>query len=321
MRKILFLVTILATSYSPVFAQPSSQTRTATFLNNLNNFRQYFGDQGYTRATAADVEADDDLYAYTKKLSSSTRLRRNDTSSSSLSLQDFGFTIPEEATIDDISVRLRRFKKGVLAIKDHFVSVMQRYDCTEGNCIYGYMWRNGDVYPGNIYPDLETEYTFSQAGSGNDGGFNHNETYQWTPAMVNHQFFGVRIDTYPIEGRGSVQAYYDLVEVTIHFSMPLTIAGKSTNTAEVKPLKEPIIYPNPFTNKTTMQFTAAENAKATVELYDITGTKVRTLFSAEVVKEQVYNVAIGDAMLPKGVFIYIINNGKRKQTGKIIKLE
>jgi len=279
-----------------------------------------FGDQGYPKATAADVAADDDVYAYTKKLSSSTRIRRNDTSSSSLALQGFGFTIPDEATIENISVRVRRFKKGTLSIKDHFVSVMRRYDCTEGNCIFGYMWRNGDVYPGNSYPDAETEYIFSQSGSGNNGGFNHDEVYQWTPAMVNHQYFGVRIDTYPIEGRGSVVAYYDLVDVTVEYSMPVT-NRRAPSTTETKPLKEPIVYPNPFAMKTNIQFTASENGNAVVELYNINGVKVRTLFSGGVFQGQVYNVSAGDVLLPKGIYVYNIRNGKQNQRGQLIKLQ
>ena len=41
----------------------------------------------------------------------------------------------------------------------------------------------------------KTEYIFSQSGSGNNGGFNHDEPYQWTPAMVNHVRFGVELRT------------------------------------------------------------------------------------------------------------------------------
>jgi hypothetical protein len=183
------------------------------------------------------------------------------------------------------------------------------------------MWRNGDVYDGNYYPDTETEYNFLQGGSGNNGGFNHDETYQWTPAMVNHQFFGVRIDSYLLEGRGSVTVSYDLVEVTVNYSMPETPTRKSPDLVETKPLKRPIVYPNPFTTKTNIQFTASESGRAVVELYNIAGTKIRTLFSANVVEGEVYNTSFGDALLPGGVYVYTISNGKQKHTGKLIKLD
>ena len=80
-----------------------SQTRTASYLNNLNNFRQVYGDQEYPNATASDVAVDDGIYANTAKL-----MARNDStkdgprSISSLALQGFGFTIPDNATIENI---------------------------------------------------------------------------------------------------------------------------------------------------------------------------------------------------------------------------
>ncbi|HET6722994.1 MAG TPA: hypothetical protein VFH07_09605, partial [Chitinophagaceae bacterium] len=113
MRKYLFLLVMLLTYSLSGFAQ--SQTRTATFLNNLNSFRQVFGSQNYSGATAEDVEGDDNIYASTKKLNAASRTRNSSNSSSGLALQGFGFTIPSDAAIENISVKVRRFKKGGLA--------------------------------------------------------------------------------------------------------------------------------------------------------------------------------------------------------------
>ena len=193
----------------------ASQTRTAAFLNSISNFRQFYGNLGYPKAKAEDVSADDGKYGATRKLSA------NGISTSSLSLQGFGFTIPDDATIESISVRVRRFKNGSPSIGDDILSVMQRYDCNQGvPCRYGVYWTYQDEYPGRIYPATETEYVFSQSGSGNNGGINHNEAYQWTPAIVNHRYFGVRIDNHPPIGSGLVVVNYDLVEVTVQYSLP-----------------------------------------------------------------------------------------------------
>ena len=191
-----------------------SQTRTVTFLNNLNNFQQVFGDMGYPRTKAVDVSSDDGKYATTRKLSA------NGFSSTSLALQGFGFTIPDDATIENIAVRVRRFKTGGPAIGDRVLSLMQRYQCGSGPCTYGVFWTYLDDYAGKMYPNAETEYIFSQSGNGNNGEFNHDQAYQWTPAIVNHQYFGVRIDSYPPSGKGSVVVNYDLVEVTVQYSLP-----------------------------------------------------------------------------------------------------
>jgi hypothetical protein len=191
-----------------------SQTRTATFLNNLNNFQDVYVN-AYPNASAQDVAMDDGIYAYTNKLTTQRGY-------ASLALQGFGFTIPEGGIIENIAVKVRRFKNGGAAIKDYFVSVMQSYSGgpTNGFSNYGFMWRNGDVYPGNYYPNTEGEYIFSQNGSGNNGGYNHNQAYQWTPAMINLPYFGLRIDVYPPEGRGSVVVNYDLVDITVEYSLP-----------------------------------------------------------------------------------------------------
>jgi hypothetical protein len=322
MRKYLLLAVMLSACCFPAFAQ-SPQIRTATFLNNLNTFRDVFGDQGYPRANAEDLAADDDIYGCSSKLigtrDSSGPFHNN--FSSSLALQGFGFTIPDDATIENIAVRIRRFNNGRSPVGDLTLSLMQRYQCGFGPCTYGVFWTYRDEYPGKIYPDAETEYIFSQGGSGNNGGFNHDQEYQWTPAIVNHTFFGVRIDSYPPIGKGPAQICYDLVEVTVEFSQPATIAGRSSVATEAKPLKEPIVYPNPFTTKTNIQFTAIETGNAVMELYNISGVKLGTLFSGHVVEGQVYNIAAGDTRLPNGIYVYMIRNGKQKHIGRIIKLE
>jgi hypothetical protein len=188
----------------------SSQTRTATFLNNLNNFQAVFGNQNYPRANPQDVAADDNIFTRSSKLLSVKDSSKSFTANSisSLALQGFGFTIPDDATIENIAVRVNRFKKGTPSVGDHILSVMQRYQCGVGTpCRYGVFWTYRDTYPGKIYPGTESEYVFSQSGNGNNGGFNHDEVYQWTPAMVNHQYFGVRIDNYVPIGKGSVELF------------------------------------------------------------------------------------------------------------------
>lgn len=201
-----------------------SQTRTASFLNNLNNFQQVFGNQNYPRANPEHVSADDNIYTRSSKLTAITDSLQSFTSRSvsSMALQGFGFSIPEDATIQNIVLKVRRFKKGTPSVGDHILSIMRRYSCEGGEpCRYGVYWTYQDSYPGKVYPVAETEFNYLQPGSGNNGGFYHNQTYEWTPAMINHVYFGVRIDNYAPIGKGSVEIYYDLVEVTVVYSVAI----------------------------------------------------------------------------------------------------
>jgi Secretion system C-terminal sorting domain len=305
--------------------QLSSQTKTATFLNNLGQFQQVYGDQNYPRTSAGDVAEDDNIYASSIKL---TAIRDSASSFRSrsvavLALQGFGFSIPGDASIQNISVRVKRFKTGRSDVGDYFLSVIQRFEPGGAGLPsrYGKHWTYLDTYDGKIYPDIETEYIYSQSGSGTDGGFNHNETYQWTPAIVNAETFGVRIDNYPSIGKGSVVIHYDLVEITVQYSVSTASPSYLENTTQANVLKAPVVYPNPFTTKTNIQFTAAENGYAVVEIYTILGTKIRTVFSGKVVQGQVYNVNAADGQLSKGLYLYRITNGKQKYTGKILKIQ
>jgi len=188
-----------------------TQTRTPGFLNNLNNWQDYYLN-AYPEALASDVAADDDKFAHSYKLSSGNWY-------ASLSLQGFGFTIPDTATIRKITLTVRRFKEGEATIGDYFLTLMQQYNCDNGVCRYGVEWTDKDTYSGKTYPDTETEYVFSQSGSGDNGGYNHDQKYMWTPASINYLRFGVRIDVGAPIGQGDVTVFYDLVELTVEYSL------------------------------------------------------------------------------------------------------
>jgi hypothetical protein len=324
MKKNLFFTVFLLANYFSGITQTLSQTRTATYLNNLNLFRSVFGDQNYPTATSTDVAIDDNIYARTSKLPAIRDSGSSFTSRSvsSLALQGFGFSIPTNATIQSIAVRIKRFKSGTTSVGDFLLSVMQRYQATATSpSTYGKHWTYRDNYAGKIYPSVETQYIFSQAGSGTNGGFNHTDAYGWTPAMINAVTFGLRVDNYAPIGRGSVVIYYDLAEITVQYSVSTASASHLENAIETNVLKAPVVYPNPFTTQVNIQFTAAENGNAVVELYTILGTKIRTLFSRNVVQGQVYNVNATDGRLSKGLYLYRIMNGKQIHAGKLLKIQ
>ena len=297
MKKYIFFLLMLS-GYS-LQGISQSQTRTCT---RLNDYRGPYVNS-YPRATASNVAFDDNVYAYSRKLSPGQ-------SYANLLLQGFGFSIPANATIEGVTVTARRFKKGKGSIRDYFAMLVKSPE--NG---YGVRWTNPDNYPAT-----ESPVTYFQNGTGYDGAPG-NQFYLWTPDMINHRDFGVRIDVYTPVG-GSVEVNYDLVEITVAYSVPLTLVANSrkyNSAIEPNLLKEPAIYPNPFATTTNLQFTADDNGKATVELYSLSGTKIQTIFSGNVVKGNVYNVKAGDSRLTKGMYVYKIRQGIRTYTGNIIK--
>jgi hypothetical protein len=324
MKKILLVALIVLVNYYFGFSQSFSQTRTATFLNNLNQFQQVFGDQNYPRAKASDVALDDNVFTRSSKLIGIKDSLSSFTSRSvsSLALQGFGFTIPTNATVQSISIRLKRFKTGTPSVGDHILSLMQRYQAQQGlPARYGVHWTYRDSYAAKIYPQIETQYTFSQSGSANNGGFFHNEAYQWTPAVVNSQLFGVRIDNYVPIGNGSVVISYDLVEVSVQYTLPTASSSHLENSLVTNRLEAPTVTPNPFRTITNIKFTASEDGDAMVVIYTLLGTKVRTVFSGKVVHGRIYTVNATGAYLTKGMYLYMVTNGKQRYTGRLLKIE
>jgi uncharacterized protein (DUF427 family) len=80
-------------------------------------------------------------------------------------------------------------------------------------------------------------------------------------------------------------------------------------------------YPNPFIQSTTVQFKAWESAMASVDLFDLNGRKIKNIWTGNVVAGQRYNATLKEADLPKGNYIFVITNGKRKESGRLVKME
>jgi hypothetical protein len=303
MGKCLFFVLFLFASCFSGFSQ-TSQTRTANYWYNIGTDR-------YVQWGAQYVADDDNSYAYTTRINKLERIY--------LIVQDFGFTIPADAVIENITARVRRFKSGLGQVKDCFVHLLTANNF-DGWSPFGVEM----AHVSDPWPQVETVAIYSQGGSGTDGIANlethTTQPYQWTPALINNSAFGLYLLT-NFPDKGFYYAYFDKVEITVEYSLPAVTSRRSPGATETKPLKESLVYPNPFTSKTNIQFTAAESGMAVVELYDINGAKVRTLFSGSVVQGQVYDVPVGEIQLRKGIFIYRIKNGKQKQSGPIIRLE
>jgi hypothetical protein len=300
MMKLLFLLLLVSGSAISASAQ-SSQTSTGTLFNDfgfvyLNNWARY---------GPSYIAADDDVFAYSKKLSTGQGLLQ-------MMVTGFQFSIPANATIDQIVVSVKRFKKGKGSVSDYFETLVRRSP-TGSYASTGYGVRTADPNP---YATTETLTQYAQAGSGNNGGIN-NEFYQWTPEMINDPKFGVRLDNYKPTG-GSVEIYYDYVGITVYYTE--AAAKPAPLATAVKPMALPVVYPNPFMSTASLQFTAAEGGTASVELYNMAGARVQVPYTGTVVQGQDLQVQVGEAKLPKGIYLYQVINGTQKQTGRMIKL-
>jgi hypothetical protein len=77
------------------------------------------------------------------------------------------------------------------------------------------------------------------------------------------------------------------------------------------------VYPNPFTDQLRFEFIAPADASARIDMFDITGRMVKTVFNSEVKAGNTYQAEfIPDARV-SGMYLYRATIGERVFNGKI----
>ena len=77
------------------------------------------------------------------------------------------------------------------------------------------------------------------------------------------------------------------------------------------------IYPNPFSNKTIIEYSLYNQDFVLLEIFDIKGQKVTTLINE---KQQAgrYQIVFDASEMPAGIYFYSLKTSQGKQMGKII---
>jgi len=80
-------------------------------------------------------------------------------------------------------------------------------------------------------------------------------------------------------------------------------------------------FPNPFTDKTTLQFMLAVDNHVKIDVYNLTGKLIQVLYEGDVNKNQKYSVEFDGKMLPTGVYIYKMTMNNSVYMGKMILIK
>jgi hypothetical protein len=165
----------------PPLLIPGSQTRSPTVAISDNSF----GSSPWT--DPANVLASDDAWA------SATAYPTH-----YLQASDFGFNIPDGATIDGIEISLEGFGVGFFGgtIIDHSIRIVK-------NGIYA-----GDELADGIWPPADFIRTF--------GGVADLLGETWTPAQINSANFGVGISASAVGF--ATGAFIDHIQITVHYT-------------------------------------------------------------------------------------------------------
>lgn len=113
------------------------------------------------------------------------------------------------------------------------------------------------------------------------------------------------LDGYDVDG---VIAIHNCEEVRSPF-------GVAPAQSSMKP-SELTSYPNPTSGKSTVTFITGETSRATLEVYDMKGQKITTLFEEEARGGEQYKLYFDASYLPGGVYMYRLITNKEIITEK-----
>ncbi|WP_372652842.1 Ig-like domain-containing protein, partial [Draconibacterium sp.] len=119
--------------------------------------------------------------------------------------------------------------------------------------------------------------------------------------------------------------------IRVHFTdgtwLDINVAGDSsitnkslaitTNIETVDPVAIKI-YPNPFSNRLRFEFVSPESVDARIDIYDMTGRKVNTIFEDHIIGGVKYNSTFEPKTLISGMYIYRVKIGDEIYNGKAI---
>ncbi|MCY1718914.1 PKD domain-containing protein [Prolixibacteraceae bacterium Z1-6] len=78
------------------------------------------------------------------------------------------------------------------------------------------------------------------------------------------------------------------------------------------------VYPNPFSEKLNFEFVSPEDGTARIDIYDLSGRLIKTVFNNRVVKDVTYKPAFNPELTVNEIFIYRMIFGGTVLTGKAI---
>ncbi len=79
-----------------------------------------------------------------------------------------------------------------------------------------------------------------------------------------------------------------------------------------------LVEPNPTSGINTVSFTAKEEARYTLEVYDMQGRSVQTIFDQMTEQGLPYRVTFDGTFLPNGVYIYRLTTGSAVEVAKFM---
>jgi hypothetical protein len=111
---------------------------------------------------------------------------------------------------------------------------------------------------------------------------------------------------------------------TTHFSDPIQI--NTSTEVEIKdaaPEEFALFqnYPNPFNPETEIKFSVESTAKTRLDVFNLLGQNVATLFDDVAEAGSYYKVHVDGSSLASGVYLYRLQSGNKSESKKLLLLK
>ena len=83
-------------------------------------------------------------------------------------------------------------------------------------------------------------------------------------------------------------------------------------------LNELKVYPNPFSDRLRFEFVATEDVNARIDMYDMSGRMVKTIFEQPVQADMSYEAEFKPETTISGMYIYRMVMGDAVYNGKVV---
>jgi hypothetical protein len=141
------------------------------------------------------------------------------------------------------------------------------------------------------------------------GTTNEPHDYSFTHANVGGGAWQYRLKQVDLDG-------------TEHFTEPITVSSP-TSVKEVAPIEFALKqnYPNPFNPETNIKFSVEETGRATLEVFNMLGQKVATLFDDVVEAGYYETVKLNGSSLASGIYFYRLQSWEKSDLKKLLLLK
>ena len=78
------------------------------------------------------------------------------------------------------------------------------------------------------------------------------------------------------------------------------------------------VYPNPFSDRVRFEFVSSEDANAQIDIYDMIGRKIKTVFEGPVESGVHYNAEFKPQTIVSGMYMYRMTLGDKVYIGKVV---